>query len=192
MMIANKNGIIWLMASMGSSPFLNTRTVRPESSWGNSGCCDCWLNVEQIPIEGWMVVENKRHEVLMIDWLSIVETDKVIHTREIDIVKPVVEIESFVMSSNEFDKKTRTSDSYRYYYSVRVSLELIKEEDDVPLVDGVLNGALNAFGDIGLSFGDGLLKFRFEKMRWKCLRLKVNEEDDDLKMRIGNHFIKKK
>nr|GFA03585.1 hypothetical protein [Tanacetum cinerariifolium] len=73
-----------------------------------------------------------------------------------------------------------------------LSLELIKEEDDVPLVDGVLNGALNAFGDISLSFGDGLLKFRFEKMPWKCLRLKVNEEDDDLKMRIGNHFIKKK
>ncbi|GJY78957.1 hypothetical protein Tco_0484758, partial [Tanacetum coccineum] len=33
---ADRNDIIWLMASMGSSPCLNTGTVRPESSWGNS------------------------------------------------------------------------------------------------------------------------------------------------------------
>ncbi|GJV68476.1 hypothetical protein Tco_0848427, partial [Tanacetum coccineum] len=46
----------------------------------------------------------------MVDWLSIVETDKVIHTVEIDIVKLVVEIDSFVMSSDEFDKETRSSD----------------------------------------------------------------------------------
>nr|GEV85319.1 hypothetical protein [Tanacetum cinerariifolium]GEW51661.1 hypothetical protein [Tanacetum cinerariifolium] len=42
---ADRNDIIWLMASMGSSHCLNTRTVRPESSWGNSGCCYCWLTV---------------------------------------------------------------------------------------------------------------------------------------------------
>ncbi|GKD58699.1 hypothetical protein Tco_1296208 [Tanacetum coccineum] len=46
----------------------------------------------------------------MVDWLSIVETDKVIHTVEIDIVKLVVEIKSFVMSSDEFDKETGSSD----------------------------------------------------------------------------------
>ncbi|GKA14134.1 hypothetical protein Tco_0693780 [Tanacetum coccineum] len=46
----------------------------------------------------------------MVDWLSIVETDKVIHTVEIDIVKLVVEIESFGMSSDEFDKETGSSD----------------------------------------------------------------------------------
>ncbi|GKC61734.1 hypothetical protein Tco_1089332 [Tanacetum coccineum] len=46
----------------------------------------------------------------MIDCLSIVETDKVIHTVETDIVKLVVEIESFGMSSDEFDKETRSSD----------------------------------------------------------------------------------
>nr|GEX62711.1 reverse transcriptase domain-containing protein [Tanacetum cinerariifolium] len=34
-----------------------------------------------------------------------------------------------------------------------------------------------------------LLKLRFEKMPWKCLRLKMNEEDDDFKMRIESHFI---
>ncbi|GKF04421.1 hypothetical protein Tco_0035089 [Tanacetum coccineum] len=67
------------MASMRSSPCLNTGTVRPESSWGNS-------------------------EVLMIDCLSIDETDKVIHTMDTDIVKLMVEIESFGMSSDEFDK----------------------------------------------------------------------------------------
>ncbi|GKG27317.1 hypothetical protein Tco_0403020, partial [Tanacetum coccineum] len=46
----------------------------------------------------------------MVDWLSIVEADKVIHTVEIDIVKLVVEIESFSMSSDEFDKETGSSD----------------------------------------------------------------------------------
>ncbi|GJW36664.1 hypothetical protein Tco_0059584 [Tanacetum coccineum] len=45
----------------------------------------------------------------MVDWLSIVETDNVIHTVETDIVKLVVEIESFGMSSDEFDKETGSS-----------------------------------------------------------------------------------
>nr|GEV96167.1 hypothetical protein [Tanacetum cinerariifolium] len=73
------------MASMGSSPCLNTETVRPESSGRNS-------------------------EVLMTNFLSIVETDKVNHTVEIDIVKLVVEIESFGMSADELDKETGSSD----------------------------------------------------------------------------------
>ncbi|GKA96221.1 hypothetical protein Tco_0818316 [Tanacetum coccineum] len=46
----------------------------------------------------------------MIDWLSIVETDKVIHTVEIDIVKIMVGIESFGKSSDEFDKETISFD----------------------------------------------------------------------------------
>ncbi|GKF78430.1 hypothetical protein Tco_0233998, partial [Tanacetum coccineum] len=46
----------------------------------------------------------------MVDWLSIVETDKVIHNVETDIVKLVVEIESFGMSYDEFDKETGSSD----------------------------------------------------------------------------------
>ncbi|GJR15780.1 hypothetical protein Tco_0798432 [Tanacetum coccineum] len=54
---------------MGSSPCLNTGTVRPD----------------------------------------IVETDKVIHTVDTDIVKLVVEIESFGMSFDEFDKETGSS-----------------------------------------------------------------------------------
>ncbi|GKF68455.1 hypothetical protein Tco_0198134, partial [Tanacetum coccineum] len=37
-----------------------------------------------------------------------------------------------------------------------LSLE-IEDEEDVPLVDGVLKGALGAFGDRGLCFGDGVL-----------------------------------
>nr|GEY57259.1 hypothetical protein [Tanacetum cinerariifolium] len=48
--------------------------------------------------------------VLMIDWLGIVETDKVNHIVETDIVKLMVEIENFGMSSNEFDKGTWSSD----------------------------------------------------------------------------------
>ncbi|GJX87857.1 hypothetical protein Tco_0339871 [Tanacetum coccineum] len=46
----------------------------------------------------------------MVNWLSIVETDKVIHTVETGIVKLVVEIEIFGMSSDEFDKETGSSD----------------------------------------------------------------------------------
>nr|GEW05866.1 hypothetical protein [Tanacetum cinerariifolium] len=41
---------------------------------------------------------------------SIVETDKVIHTIETDIVKLMVEIESFGMSSDDFDKDTVSFD----------------------------------------------------------------------------------
>ncbi|GKA83029.1 hypothetical protein Tco_0789777 [Tanacetum coccineum] len=49
-------------------------------------------------------------EVLMMDCLSIVETDKVIHTVETDMVKLVVEIKSFGMNFDEFDKETGSSD----------------------------------------------------------------------------------
>nr|GEU87756.1 retrovirus-related Pol polyprotein from transposon TNT 1-94 [Tanacetum cinerariifolium] len=49
-------------------------------------------------------------EVLIMDWLSIVEINKVIHTVEIDIAKLMVEIKSFGMSSDEFDKETGSSD----------------------------------------------------------------------------------
>ncbi|GJY00107.1 hypothetical protein Tco_0357125 [Tanacetum coccineum] len=38
------------------------------------------------------------------------ETNKVIHTVETDMVKLMVEIESFGMSSNEFDKEIGSSD----------------------------------------------------------------------------------
>ncbi|GJT70255.1 hypothetical protein Tco_1029541 [Tanacetum coccineum] len=76
------------MASMGSSPCLNTVTVRPKSNWVNS------------------VIER----VLMIDCLSNVETDKLFYTVKTDIVKLVVEIESFGMSSDESDKETESFD----------------------------------------------------------------------------------
>ncbi|GKA15529.1 hypothetical protein Tco_0695276 [Tanacetum coccineum] len=46
----------------------------------------------------------------MIDCLSIDETDKVNHAVETDIVKLVVEIDSFSISSNELDKETVSSD----------------------------------------------------------------------------------
>nr|GEW50250.1 hypothetical protein [Tanacetum cinerariifolium] len=46
----------------------------------------------------------------MVDWLNIVETDKVIHTVKIDMVRLVVKIESFGMNSDEFDKETGSSD----------------------------------------------------------------------------------
>ncbi|GJS63954.1 hypothetical protein Tco_0678518 [Tanacetum coccineum] len=46
----------------------------------------------------------------MIDCLSIVETDKANHDVETDIMKLVVEIESFGMSVDELDKETGLSD----------------------------------------------------------------------------------
>ncbi|GKF81042.1 hypothetical protein Tco_0239644, partial [Tanacetum coccineum] len=46
----------------------------------------------------------------MIDCLSIVETDKVNHAVETNIVKLVVEIKSFGMSAYELDKETGLSD----------------------------------------------------------------------------------
>nr|GEV87490.1 hypothetical protein [Tanacetum cinerariifolium] len=73
----------------------------------------------------WFVVENKccselmidshwmdkrLKEVLMIDWLGIVETDKVNPIVETDIVKLMVEIMSFGMSFNDFNKETGSSD----------------------------------------------------------------------------------
>nr|GFC58498.1 hypothetical protein [Tanacetum cinerariifolium] len=48
--------------------------------------------------------------VLMIDYMSIVEIDKVIHTAKTDMVKLMVEIECFDMSVDEFDKETGSSD----------------------------------------------------------------------------------
>nr|GEX76544.1 hypothetical protein [Tanacetum cinerariifolium] len=54
---------------------------------------------------GRMVLESVEN-----DWLSIVETDKVIHIVEIDIVKLMVEIECFGMSYDKFVKETGSSD----------------------------------------------------------------------------------
>nr|GEY25204.1 Gag-Pol polyprotein [Tanacetum cinerariifolium] len=52
---------------------------------------------------------QERHHVMMIDYLSIVETDKVIYTAKTDTVKLVVEIKCFDMSVDEFDKETGSS-----------------------------------------------------------------------------------
>nr|GFA85538.1 hypothetical protein [Tanacetum cinerariifolium] len=46
----------------------------------------------------------------MIGWLSNVETDKMIHTIETDIMRLVDEIKSFGKSSDEFDKEAGSSD----------------------------------------------------------------------------------
>ncbi|GKB83877.1 hypothetical protein Tco_0950772 [Tanacetum coccineum] len=45
-------------------------------------------------------------EVLMIKELSIVETDKVIHTVETDKVKQIVDVESSGKSADEIDNET--------------------------------------------------------------------------------------
>ncbi|GJV59436.1 hypothetical protein Tco_1465536 [Tanacetum coccineum] len=55
-------------------------------------------------------MDKRLEEVLMIDELKIVETDKVNHTVETDMMKLVIEIEYFVMTFDEFDKETWSSD----------------------------------------------------------------------------------
>ncbi|GKA61161.1 hypothetical protein Tco_0760568 [Tanacetum coccineum] len=68
------------MASIGSSRYLKTGIVRPESNWENS---DYWLTVG-----------------------DIVKIQKVIHTMKIDEVRQIVDVESFGKSADEIDKET--------------------------------------------------------------------------------------
>nr|GEW81334.1 putative reverse transcriptase domain-containing protein [Tanacetum cinerariifolium] len=70
---------------MGPAPFWNTGTIRLESGWEKS-------------------------EVLMIEYVSIVETDMVIHTAKTEMMTLVVKIECVGMNFDEFDKETRSSD----------------------------------------------------------------------------------
>ncbi|GJX33215.1 retrovirus-related pol polyprotein from transposon TNT 1-94 [Tanacetum coccineum] len=62
----------------------------------------------------------------MIDCLSIVKTDKVIHTMETDIVRLVVEIESFGKGSDEFDKETESSDCCEFDDQMEVANSVLK------------------------------------------------------------------
>ncbi|GKC02212.1 hypothetical protein Tco_0993822 [Tanacetum coccineum] len=54
--------------------------------------------------------EDEYERILQVTFMSKIVTDKVIHIVEIDIVKLVVEIDSFGMSVDEFDKETGSSD----------------------------------------------------------------------------------
>nr|GEW32503.1 hypothetical protein [Tanacetum cinerariifolium] len=103
---ADRNDIIWLMASMGSSPCLNTKTVRPESSWGNSvnGLQPKKMDLSCVHA----LNELHLHEIRIVPKVLII--DKAIHTVKTDIVTFVVKIKSFGMSSDKFDKETRSSD----------------------------------------------------------------------------------
>nr|GFA09233.1 hypothetical protein [Tanacetum cinerariifolium] len=72
---------------MGSSPFWNTGTIRPEGS-------------------GW-----EKSEVLMIECvIHTVKTDMVIHTTKTEMMKLMVESEYVDMNADEFDKETGSSD----------------------------------------------------------------------------------
>ncbi|GKE66169.1 hypothetical protein Tco_1520330 [Tanacetum coccineum] len=52
----------------------------------------------------WM--DKRLKEVLMIDELSIIETDRVTHTVETDKVKQIVDVESSGKSADKIDKET--------------------------------------------------------------------------------------
>ncbi|GJS19422.1 hypothetical protein Tco_0448054 [Tanacetum coccineum] len=94
-----------------------------------------------------MMVENKRcdelmidnnwmdkllKKVLMINYLSIVETDKVNHAVETDMVKLVIEIESFGMRADELDKETGSSDGFSTNQSDSELPSLLKNEPHAP------------------------------------------------------------
>nr|GEX20208.1 hypothetical protein [Tanacetum cinerariifolium] len=59
------------------------------------------------------------------------------------------------------------------------------EDEDVPLVDVVLEGALGALGDLSCYCGDGVFQL-------SSIRLKMNEADDDMEVKSGYHFILEK
>nr|GEZ33838.1 hypothetical protein [Tanacetum cinerariifolium] len=61
--------------------------------------------------------------VLMIKYVSIVETDMVIHTAKTYMMKLVVEIECFGMSADEFDKETRSSDGLQPNFGVDAAMD---------------------------------------------------------------------
>ncbi|GJV91470.1 hypothetical protein Tco_1539283 [Tanacetum coccineum] len=63
----------------------------------------------------------------MIEYLSIIEIDKVNHTVETDMVKLVVEIECFGMSFDEFDKETMSSDGLQPKQAVLSCVHALKE-----------------------------------------------------------------
>ncbi|GKC51215.1 hypothetical protein Tco_1073960 [Tanacetum coccineum] len=67
-------------------------------------------------------------EVLMIDELSIVETDKVNHTMEIDMLKLVVEVECFGKCVDEFDKGPVTWVRLESQSKISLSLALQPKE----------------------------------------------------------------
>nr|GEW22502.1 hypothetical protein [Tanacetum cinerariifolium] len=49
----------------------------------------------------------------MTEYVSIVETDMVIHTAKTEMMKLVVEIEYVSMNADEFDKETGSSDGFQ-------------------------------------------------------------------------------
>ncbi|GJU28388.1 hypothetical protein Tco_1167009 [Tanacetum coccineum] len=63
----------------------------------------------------------------MIDCLNIDETDKMSHIVKIDIVKLMVEIESFGMSSDEFDKETGSFDGLQPKQADLICLHALNE-----------------------------------------------------------------
>ncbi|GJV34539.1 hypothetical protein Tco_1394939 [Tanacetum coccineum] len=105
----------WQMAmlTMRARRFLNKNGRK---NYGTKNLVDPTLKDLALLAKG-LVVLNKSKTTMVEtlieyikDYAESIKTDKVIHTMENDIVKLVVEIKSFGMSSDEFDKETGSSD----------------------------------------------------------------------------------
>nr|GEV93169.1 hypothetical protein [Tanacetum cinerariifolium] len=68
------------------------------------------MNLTLLSLFFGVTATNLSLKFLMLGQLSIVETDKVNHTMETNIVELVVEIKSFGMSSDDFNKETVSFD----------------------------------------------------------------------------------
>ncbi|GJW13884.1 hypothetical protein Tco_0018017 [Tanacetum coccineum] len=122
----------------------------------------------------WM--DKRLKEVLMIDELSIVETDKVNHTVETDMVKLVIEIECFGMSFDEFDKENGSSDGMQpkqedlscvhalnkpHLHEIHVVPNKYEADqwkcDCVERIPSVLDGAFGGVKDEEVIVGEGMV-----------------------------------
>ncbi|GJV17644.1 hypothetical protein Tco_1362967 [Tanacetum coccineum] len=111
---------------------------------------------------------------------SIVETDKVNHAVETDIVKLVVEIESFGMSADELDKETRSSDGLQP--KVKTLTEEAKkriffiyyQREDLRLDDLAVSRSMLKVAGVEVGSVAGILRFR---IILKSLVMKDVEEE---------------
>nr|GEZ65528.1 hypothetical protein [Tanacetum cinerariifolium] len=76
--------------------------------------------------------------VLTNDCLSIVKTDKVNHTVKTDIVRLVVEIKSFGMSADEYDKETGPYDGLQ----TKIKLYMMNRQHGRMILESVENSPL--------------------------------------------------
>ncbi|GKD63348.1 hypothetical protein Tco_1305456, partial [Tanacetum coccineum] len=149
MTTANRNDIIWLMASMGSSPCLNTRIVRPESSGENSEDEDEDLKEEEFEEEEEPQEEEDDMEVNIKEYEN--EPELTYTYEEMDPLNPLPpasesESEDVIEVENPIEHEDKT---------VPASVHEVGESSTVPFLrednDGLFPGLMRK--DINSLFG---------------------------------------